>query len=298
LTADGGNSGTDVIIIKGSGAINVTTDANGIIDINSPNIDIANASTAGLVQPFSVIEKPTINAVSTTSNKYYHVQMSNDGNMFVNVPWTDNNTDTKVTQTASTTNGEFPLLLRGTSADTSNITASTTFATSIKANPSTGTITATKFDGLATQATQATSDNNGNNIADTYMTQENPTGTGRFSLNGSATGTNSFAEGCDTSATGDYSHAEGYKTIASGTSSHAEGCGVRSCKIWNVQSTVDGYRMTIDDPSGLDINDKLIYNTQSYTITKITTGTPSYIYTKTKPNVTATTKPTTSNCTI
>lgn len=49
--------------------------------------DIATASTAGLVKPISVITKPTLNSVTTTSGRYYSVQMSSDGNMFVNVPW-------------------------------------------------------------------------------------------------------------------------------------------------------------------------------------------------------------------
>lgn len=53
---------------------------------------IATASKAGLVKPASVITKPTINTATTTSGKYYHVQMSSDGAMFVNVPWTENNT--------------------------------------------------------------------------------------------------------------------------------------------------------------------------------------------------------------
>lgn len=53
---------------------------------------IATASKAGLVKPASVITKPTINTATATSGKYYHVQMSSDGAMFVNVPWTDNNT--------------------------------------------------------------------------------------------------------------------------------------------------------------------------------------------------------------
>ncbi len=41
-----------------------------------------------MVKPISVISKPTINSVTTTAGKYYSVQMSSDGNMFVNVPWT------------------------------------------------------------------------------------------------------------------------------------------------------------------------------------------------------------------
>jgi hypothetical protein len=48
---------------------------------------IATTSAPGLVKPSSVIAKPTINTVSAVEGKYYHVQMSSDGNMFVNVPW-------------------------------------------------------------------------------------------------------------------------------------------------------------------------------------------------------------------
>ena len=61
---------------------------------NNTTYSIATASKAGLVKPVSVITKPTINTASTTSGKYYHVQMSSDGNMFVNVPWTDTKTTT------------------------------------------------------------------------------------------------------------------------------------------------------------------------------------------------------------
>lgn len=50
--------------------------------------NIATASVAGLVKPVSVITKPALQPVTTTGGKYYQVQMSNDGNMFVNVPWT------------------------------------------------------------------------------------------------------------------------------------------------------------------------------------------------------------------
>lgn len=48
---------------------------------------IATTSTPGLVKPISVITKPTLNSVTTTSGRYYSVQMSSDGSMFVNVPW-------------------------------------------------------------------------------------------------------------------------------------------------------------------------------------------------------------------
>ena len=69
---------------------------------NNTTYSIATASTAGLVKPVSVITKPTLQSVTTTAGKYYQVQMSSDGNMFVNVPWTDNNTTYTFTNKAAT----------------------------------------------------------------------------------------------------------------------------------------------------------------------------------------------------
>lgn len=69
---------------------------------NNTTYSIANASTAGLVKPVSVIAKPTLQSTTTTSGRYYSVQMSSDGNMFVNVPWTDNNTTYSFTNAAPT----------------------------------------------------------------------------------------------------------------------------------------------------------------------------------------------------
>lgn len=59
-----------------------------------------------------------------------------------------------------------------------------------------------------------------------YLSKENPTCTGSFSINrksGTTVGTYSFAEGWDTTASGGSSHAEGLNTTASGDNSHAEG---------------------------------------------------------------------------
>ena len=61
--------------------------------------------------------------------------------------------DTQVTQTVRTTNGSFPLLLRGTSAGTTTTTTTTTFGTKITANPSTGVISATGFSGSGASLT-------------------------------------------------------------------------------------------------------------------------------------------------
>lgn len=88
----------------------------------------------------------------------------------------DTNTDTKVTQTARTTNGNFPVLLRGDSAGTTTATTTTSFGTGITANPSTSTLTATTFKGAlsgnATSATKATQDASGNVITSTYETKD------------------------------------------------------------------------------------------------------------------------------
>lgn len=85
----------------------------------------------------------TIATRGTSSSKYYGVEADKNGVLFVNVPWANNS----VKQSPSATNGAFPILLRGTSAATSETTSAVSFATAITANPSTGTITATKFVG-------------------------------------------------------------------------------------------------------------------------------------------------------
>lgn len=64
-----------------------------------------------------------------------------------------------------------------------------------------------------------------NNVVDTslFMTKSNPTGTGKFSMNGSATGNNATAIGNGTEATGEISFAQGYSAIAKGVASFAQG---------------------------------------------------------------------------
>ena len=52
----------------------------------------------------------------------------------------------EVTQTVRTTNGEFPVLLRGTSAGTSTVTTTTSFNSGVTVNPSTGKLTASSID--------------------------------------------------------------------------------------------------------------------------------------------------------
>lgn len=62
----------------------------------------------------------------------------------ITLPASDN-VDTKVTQTVRTTNGQFPILLRGATAGTTTTTTTTSFASSVLVNPSTGSINATSM---------------------------------------------------------------------------------------------------------------------------------------------------------
>ena len=114
---------------------------------------IAAGNSAGIVKGFhhttgtatgtkttTATNAPAINARTTTSGKYYGVETDATGAMYVNVPWTDNNTDTKVKQTPRTTDGEFPILLRGTSAGTTETTTTASFNATTTINPSSGRI--------------------------------------------------------------------------------------------------------------------------------------------------------------
>ena len=66
---------------------------------NNTTYNIATTTTAGLVKPYSVIARPTMNPVTSTAGKYYHVQMVSDGNMLVNVPWQNTTYNTSTTST-------------------------------------------------------------------------------------------------------------------------------------------------------------------------------------------------------
>lgn len=109
------------------------------------------------------------------------------------------NTDTKVSQTVSTTAGEYPILTKDSTAATT-VTTGTKFASAITANHSTGVITAKGFKGSltgnASTATKATQDASGNVITTTYATKTemnakaplaNPTFTGTVTISGSGT---------------------------------------------------------------------------------------------------------------
>ena len=107
----------------------------------------------------------------------------------------DTNTDTKVTQTATTTNAEYPVLFSADANKTATSTTTARFSSNTKINPSTNTITATTFKGnltgnvtgnasTATTATNATNAAKLNNIASSGYVQ---TGKVNQTINGTKT---------------------------------------------------------------------------------------------------------------
>ena len=97
----------------------------------------------------------------------------------------DNNTDTKVTQTAKSDNVNYPLLGAYQASPTSGAAAGTVYDTGMHMNPSTNTITATTFAGnLSGTATKATQDGNGNIITSTYLPLVGGTMSGALNMNG------------------------------------------------------------------------------------------------------------------
>lgn len=85
----------DVIDIVAGENVTVTGDASAksiTIKAKDTTYGLANATVPGLVKS---------SATGTTSGRDYKVEVNADGTMKVNVPWTDTNTDTKVTSAAN-----------------------------------------------------------------------------------------------------------------------------------------------------------------------------------------------------
>ena len=93
----------------------------------------------------------------------------------------DYDSDSKLKQYATTTSSKYPLLASYTASLTKDSTTYARFASNVTLQPSTGTITATTFNGdlsgNATSATKATQDANGNVIADTYLKKSDASST-------------------------------------------------------------------------------------------------------------------------
>jgi hypothetical protein len=80
----------------------VQFDSDGDLVVNVPWVDtdtnttygLAGTATTGLVRLGAVAANVTVNSVSSTAGRYYPVAASTSGNLYVNVPWVDTNTDT------------------------------------------------------------------------------------------------------------------------------------------------------------------------------------------------------------
>ena len=103
-------------------------------------------------------------------------------------------TNTKVTQTLTSTAAEYSILGMADAAATATKTNGTRFSTGMTMNPSTNTITATTFKGAlsgnAATATKATQDASGNTITSYYAPKASPALTGTPTAPTAAEGTN------------------------------------------------------------------------------------------------------------
>ena len=155
---------------------------------------------------------------------------------------TDNNTDTLVTQNVSTANEEHPILLTVTKNASTNQGAKTSiFAAGVKVNPSTGTITATKFSGAvqgkATDADHAdeadVADKVANNLVFKVKTGTTE-GTDLYTYNGNAGKTLDIKQGSNITLTA----AAGSLTIAGvGDTKNTAGSTNSSSKLFLIGAT-------------------------------------------------------------
>lgn len=112
-------TGTVTSITPGTGLTGTSSDT-AITSSGTINLKVASSSEIGGVKP------------GTTNGKTYGVAVSSTGEMTVNVPWTD--TNTKVTQTVTSSNANYPILL-APSTQTTTTTGTAYFETAIEINP-------------------------------------------------------------------------------------------------------------------------------------------------------------------
>ena len=238
-------SGSTITLTGSDGSTSSVTDAN--TDTNTTYGE-ATTSAAGLM---SAADKRKLNGIAAGANNYTYthpsthpasmitglakVATSGSYNDLSNKPTIPAAYSHPSTHPASMITGLAKVATSGSYNDLSNKPTIPTVPSSLPANG-------------------GNADTVDNKHASDFMTAENPTGTGAFSLNRKnntiiadfsvaigyntiADGLMSFAEGASTKATnagshaeghsseasGSYSHAEGNKTIASGDHSHAEG---------------------------------------------------------------------------
>lgn len=142
---------------------------------------VANASTSNGATYLILADDSTArNRVKLTGSGATTVTSDASGNITISSTDTNTNTDTLVTQNVSTANATYPILATPTADANANQGAKTSiFASGVKINPSTSSVIATNFTGLASKAT---ADASGNVITNTYATKAQAV-TG-FSVNG------------------------------------------------------------------------------------------------------------------
>ena len=116
-------SGHTITLTRGNGSTYTlpvaTHSAIGGVKVNKKRTVNCTFNSAAL----SLSAAVTVNSPSTTSGRFYPVEADLDGDLFVNVPWTDTNTDTK--NTAGSINSSSKLFLVGA---TSQATSATTYS--------------------------------------------------------------------------------------------------------------------------------------------------------------------------
>ena len=124
----------------------------------SPTLNVNNTGAKAITYRNSAIS-----AGYLAANRVYEFVYDGTNYELVGDIVTDTNSDTKVTQTVTTTNAEYPILASVDAKKTATSTTTTRFDSSITLNPGTNTITASTFKGAlsgnATTATTATKAN-------------------------------------------------------------------------------------------------------------------------------------------
>ena len=180
-----------------------------------------------------------IDSLGTAAKKDYTDQVTEDSTDLItsgavydaleNLP----SDDTKVTQTATTTNANYEILFSET-ADNTTRTEGAGKAATLRFNPSKAAL----MEGNNTVASgnYSHAEGSGTTANDDYTHAEG--------YNTSAVGLASHAEGYNSIAAHNYTHAEGYYTCANGVKSHAEGEGSvafeRAAHAEGLESTASG----------------------------------------------------------
>ena len=115
------------------------------ISFNNTTYSSATSAVLGLIKVGAVRNSAiTSTTGSTTSGRYYGVELDSNGKAFVNVPWQNDNTDTKVNVTLGTTTKAY--LLATSTTPTSTTTGVTSIAdTGVYLDTTAGRLAATSF---------------------------------------------------------------------------------------------------------------------------------------------------------